>query len=70
MKQAEQDAKLAQLEAAVLAVLRVSEGIRDDLSKAGITTTTKARKAGGVRETKVQDNSTASMQDNSTASAQ
>ncbi len=46
MKQAEQDAKLAQLEAAVLAVLRVSEGIRDDLSKAGITTTTKTRKAG------------------------
>jgi hypothetical protein len=36
VKQAEQDAKLAQLEAAVLAVLRVSEGIRDDLVKAGV----------------------------------
>lgn len=37
VKQAQQEAKIAQLEAAVFAVLRVSEGIRDDLKKAGIT---------------------------------
>ena len=48
VKQAQQEAKIAQLEAAVFAVLRVSEGIRDDLKKAGITaeSSDQRRKAG------------------------